>query len=448
MARRAWVLLTGVLLAGCQAGGVVPPVAVGTTMVLTARDGVTLAELERAVEARGGTITARLDQIQVLEVVSDDPELATMLAGWTEASASATPVRRRRLGRPLAAGAHDLVFRGPHRRGAEGEPLSGYQWGLDVAQVRAAWAAGYRGRGTRVAVLDTGIDPEQPELAGRLDLAHGASFVAGEPDLLDRHGHGTHVAGLIAANLDGAGVAGVAPEVTILPIKVLDAAGVGDDAAILRGIDHAIAEGADIINLSLEGLWAHDAAGDALAAAYASALRYAAMRGALVIMSAGNGGLTLPDASQQVLPASTGEGLVVGATGPTGGQDFDAPALYTNLGAGFLSLVAPGGGVAFDPETGLPALHLEDLVLAPWSRHAEPRTELGYAIGPADHAWLAGTSQATAFMSGVAALMRSARGPMPPALWTRRLLAACAPLGDPGLGAGRIDVVRAIRQED
>lgn len=445
MLRRSWTMVVVFSLWGCQVSGLgVPPQAPGR-YVLTPRDGVTLDALAHEVEAQGGQVAARLQGLNLLEVQAPDPAFVDRLGEWVDATASAVVRQRVHLGRSFVAAADDLNFQGAARPGPEGEPLSGYQWSLEVAHVRQAWKAGYHGRGTLVAVLDTGVDPDQPDLRAHLDLLHARSFVPAEPDIVDYHGHGTHVAGLIGAIQNGQGVIGVAPMVQILPIKVLDTNGDGDDWQVMRGIDYAVSQGVSIINLSLDGLWPRDAAGARLAAAYQAGLRHAASRGALVVMAAGNEGMTFPDPAQLELPAGTGAGLVVGATGPVGGQNPDGFAPYSNLGAGFLSLVAPGGGMSFDPTTMAPLIQLPDLMLSTWSTHARPRDEMGFHVGPGRYAWMAGTSQAAAFASGVAALAREAHGPQHPELLAQELKAACVPLGDPALGAGRLDAGLATR---
>lgn len=123
------------------------------------------------------------------------------------------------------------------------------QWNLQRIGAPAGWKAG-GGRGVRVAVLDTGI-LAVPDLAG-IKLEVGRSFVPGVPTAQDDVGHGTHVAGTIAQATDnGLGVAGIAPQVTLIPYKVLSKQGFGQSDWIAAAVDEAVDQGADIINLSL-----------------------------------------------------------------------------------------------------------------------------------------------------------------------------------------------------
>lgn len=165
-----------------------------------------------------------------------------------------------------------------------------YQGGLSTIGIR--WAEVYDALTTnpptppsqpvKVAVVDTGVDYTHPDLTGQV-LA-GYDFVDNDSDPMDANGHGTHVAGIIAATTDnGIGVAGVAGMVyaRILPVRVLDAGGNGTSASVVNGIYWAVDNGADIINLSL-GSTSYDPA-EELAIAYAQA------NDVLVVAAAGNG---------------------------------------------------------------------------------------------------------------------------------------------------------------
>ena len=102
-----------------------------------------------------------------------------------------------------------------------------------------AYQAGYRGAGTRIAIIDTGIDLDHPDLAAHVDATGGKNCVTSGAPPNDGHGHGSHVAGTAAAPLNGVGVVGVAPEATLVPIKVFDDAGNSSESMVLCGIDYA-----------------------------------------------------------------------------------------------------------------------------------------------------------------------------------------------------------------
>jgi subtilisin family serine protease len=150
--------------------------------------------------------------------------------------------------------------------------------------VPTAWAR-TRGAGVTIAVLDTGVDLQHPDLVP--NLVAGWDFVDDDDRPDDPNGHGTHVAGIAAAVADnGIGIAGAAPEAGIMPIRVLDTDGTGSDEVIARGIEWAVGNGADVINLSLgeSGFVSRLTKGGALNAA----IRYASAAGVVVVAAAGN----------------------------------------------------------------------------------------------------------------------------------------------------------------
>src|SRR3990172_8327917 len=108
-----------------------------------------------------------------------------------------------------------------------------------------AYQAGYRGATARIAILDTGIDLDHPDLASAIDLASGKNCIDGSLPPNDGHGHGTHVSGSAAAPLNGVGVVGVAPEATLVPIKIFDDAGNSSEALVLCGLEHVIGLNSD-----------------------------------------------------------------------------------------------------------------------------------------------------------------------------------------------------------
>lgn len=202
------------------------------------------------------------------------------------------------------------------------DPMYEAQWNLRAMGADAGWEHTPKGAGVIVAVIDTGVTQVE-DLAGT-EVLEGASFVPGVETGRDDHGHGTHVAGTIAQTTNnGVGVAGVAPGARILPVKVLSAFGGGTSAGVAAGIDYAVDEGAQVINLSLGGpysLVVHNAVKKAHAA------------GVIVVAAAGNNGRGVVS-----YPGGLAETLGVSATGPSG-----ALAPYSNWGKG-VDLAAPGG---------------------------------------------------------------------------------------------------------
>ncbi|MDY6938925.1 MAG: S8 family serine peptidase [Cyanobacteriota bacterium] len=256
-------------------------------------------------------------------------------------------------------------------------------WGINRVNAPEVWAQGYTGEGVVVAVIDSGVDYTHPDLAdniwnntdeiagngidddgnGYIDDTRGWDFVDGDRDpneSLFSNGHGTHVAGTIAAADNGFGVTGVAPDATIMPIRVLGAFG-GQPSDVGMGIRYAADNGADVINLSLGGGYFTDVE---------EAIQYATERGVLVVMASGNEGN-----SQPTYPARGADqyGIAVGAI-----DIYDTVPNFSNeAGRDLDYVVAPGASV----------------------RSTLPNNRYGFASG---------TSFAAPHVSGVAALMLSA----------------------------------------
>ncbi|HSK47505.1 MAG TPA: S8 family peptidase, partial [Coriobacteriia bacterium] len=198
------------------------------------------------------------------------------------------------------------------------------QWGLERVGAEAAWDVTRGASTVKVAVIDSGVDAGHPELASQVDTANDYDFVDDDAVANDANGHGTHVAGIIAAETDNAtGVAGLANESTLLPVRVLDAAGNGDTPAIVNGIRWAADHGARVINMSLAG-------GDFSQAEY-DAVQYARGKNVVVVAAAGN------NADWPVsYPARYPGVIAVGSI-----DNADALSYFSNIGAQ-IDLVAPG----------------------------------------------------------------------------------------------------------
>lgn len=197
--------------------------------------------------------------------------------------------------------------------------------GADIESV-AGWDVS-TGSGVVVAVLDTGIDSDHPEFAGR--ILPGFDFVNNDADPEDDHGHGTLCSGLLAANAGNAfGVAGVDHQCMILPVKVVDANNNGAVSWLVDGIDYATAQGAEILSMSLI-----DYPG---AASIRTALADAQAAGVILVACAGNGGIGNADASW---PGASPRTISIGATTNT-----DWRASFSGTGTR-LDYVAPGDNV-------------------------------------------------------------------------------------------------------
>ena len=204
------------------------------------------------------------------------------------------------------------------------DPDYARQWALPHIQAETAWGEMDSLQPITVAVIDTGVCMSHEDLAGRV-LDNGYDFVDNDDDPEDVFGHGCSVAGIIAANIDnGIGIAGFAPNVSILPIRVLGPNGSGSMADVAAGIVYAADNAADIINLSLGSFVGSQTEKDAV--------DYAVGKGVTVIASAGNSGGSLPG-----YPARYDNVVAVGAIDPDGSRSS-----FSNKGG---DIWAPGRDV-------------------------------------------------------------------------------------------------------
>jgi subtilisin family serine protease len=200
------------------------------------------------------------------------------------------------------------------------------QWGLRVIGLPQAWALTRGSSRVVVAVLDTGVDSQQPEL--RNALVPGYDFVNSDTDPRDDHGHGTAVAGIVGARSNnGKGIAGVCWNCSIMPVKVLNSAGLGDESVIAAGIVWAVDHGARVINLSLGG--------PGVVPPLTSAIAYATGRDVAVVAAAGNNG-----ANELMYPAADPLSLSVAAT-----TSADKRYTWSNFGS-WVRVAAPGCNIA------------------------------------------------------------------------------------------------------
>ncbi|MFC9250917.1 type VII secretion-associated serine protease mycosin [Amycolatopsis thailandensis] len=284
---------------------------------------------------------------------------------------------------------------------------SGVPWPQQRLAPERVWSL-TKGSGVTVGVVDTGVDANTPQLSGsRVKPGNDVTAAERKPADDDCFGHGTFVAGIIAAAPRlGTGFAGVAPEATILPIRVATTTQDGSPpvltaADMAKGIRAAVDGGARVINVSAST----DVADDALA----QAVRYAAQRDVVVVASAAN---NAQKGDPITYPAAYPSVIAVGAV-DVAGQKAD----FSQAGA-FLSLVAPGVGVT--------------------------------SVGPggAGH-WLgSGTSYAAPFVAGAAALVRAHHPRLTAEQVKRRLEATAdhpaAALPDAALGWGTVNVQAAV----
>ncbi|MEW6153126.1 MAG: S8 family serine peptidase [Actinomycetota bacterium] len=299
--------------------------------------------------------------------------------------------------------------------GASDDPLFGDQWSLEQIGAPAAWAAS-TGEGVLVGIVDTGVDASHPDLRDKIEAQVTCTGgTCREGSARDGHGHGTAVAGVIAASTgNGTGIAGVAPGARLIVAKAMDDDGRGGTLDINAAIAWVVERGAKVVNLSLgdPDLRLTSLIGSPLR----SGIEYAWSRGAIPVLASGN--YDDGAAAGAGLSANYGDlnAVVVGATDRNG----RVPSYSTSLGNAKWGVVAPGG-----------------------SGRAAGAGVLSTARS-GRYGWSSGTSLAAPHVSGALALLL-AQG-LPPSVAVERLLSTAdgSPCGEGCQGRLRADAAVAV----
>jgi subtilisin family serine protease len=422
--RRFFVLLLLLLPAALWAGpGASPPAADPGRLLVAIDQGVPLDEAAERIRAAGFSVEDSLPDLHAVTVRGSAVDGAGGGLGAIAGVRYVEPVR----GVRVADYPDEPLF----------DDQSSYLQAVNAPQ---AWDITTGAPDVLVAVIDTGVDVTHEDLRaniwfnpreianngldddnnGCVDDVNGCAFVSDSAPgcqnvtnglIRDEIGHGTFVAGIIGAPANGVGMVGVARNVKIMPVKVLDCYGSGDSVATARGIVYAARNGAKILNLSLGGLEDAQVVRDAVAEAMN-------VYGALVIAATGNFGT-----EGVAFPARIPEVLGVGAASASG----DRRAAFSSYGPE-VDVVAVGEGVIGPIGQSLCNVFLACLGFEP------------YAEGD-------GTSFSTPQVSGLAALLLSLNRGLTPAQITdiiRNSATALRP-GEKGVGAGRIDMAAAVK---
>ena len=410
----------------------------------------TTAAAKAAVTAAGGTVANDLStQIGVLVAESS-------LAGFASALSTSSLVE---------AVAGDKRFKGLPDSGPEpsADPAEALQW--DMLQIRVPQAHHLQAgaRSVRVGILDSGIDGHHPDfvvdsIGSNVDCRSGRNSVSflpagpgvGSPDpCVDNQFHGTHVAGTVAAQANGIGVVGVAPNVTLVPVKVCDASGYCYASAVVDGITYAGDIRLDVINMSFfvdddafqestEFKCNSDPQQNAFRSAVERAIRYARGRGVTPVAALGNSDedLASPSAADpkdcDVVPAESPGVIGVSSLGAQSEK-----ASYSNYGVPANDVAAPGG----NGTTG------------------DCRTTILSTLPAGAYGCIQGTSMASPHAAGVAALIVSRFGKvdkwgdvfLSPTTVEQKLKRTAVDIGlkgyDTCFGNGRIDALRAVQDD-
>ena len=274
---------------------------------------------------------------------------------------------------------------------------NGAQWYLNKVNAPTAWNITQGSSDVVVAVLDTGIDASHPDLVGK--VLPGYDFVNNDSDASDDNGHGTSVAGFIAPRTNnGIGLAGMAANVKLLPVKILDKHNVGTAFNIAQGITYAADQGADIINISVSTANSSDT--------IKRAVEYAWAKGCVIVAATGNTG-----AKTARYPAALDNVIAVSST-----TYVDSLSSFSTHGS-YVDICAPGSGTL--------TLNNKD----------------GYTS-------VSGTSYATPLVSGAAALLASLPGNLTNTQIVNALLDNATDIGDAGrddkFGFGLLNVGDAV----
>jgi len=408
---------------------------------------------EKDLQKAGGTVSSLYEGAGLATVLSSQSnflEKAGMISGVENVVADSE----------VDWSESDLVYAAPIDGELEAQagasiPYGAQQWGLKTIQAPEAWANGATGQGVLVAVLDSGIDYTNSEFAGQID-PRSRSFINGDGpnadnfDVMDMNGHGSHVAGIIAARADGVGVTGVAPHAKILALKVNNYKSVSNFDTVIKGIYYASMNGADVINMSLGGGFkVGDPRGEELKRTMGRAVKFAFNRGAVVVSSVGNNRTNYDNTTDFRLPAMLDHNIGVSATGPSVGTDYDSFAsFFSNYGKRLVDLSAPGGGVIIKNGQMSPA----GFIYSTWSTKAIPQTIEGMPTQAAPYFALAGTSMAAPHVAGSAALVISKRGHFraQPRKVVETLFETADDLGAEGFdayfGEGRVNAFKAVQE--
>jgi subtilisin family serine protease len=462
----------------------------------------------KAIKAAGGSLVASFPEIGIGVARSASPAFLSAVGAMAGVD-SVAPTQ--------GAALSSLPTKFPNRKlpkpklpPSAGEPLLPMQWNLSQIHAQEAHALQQGKKSVVVAVLDSGIDDTLPDLKEQVDRSRSVSCVGGVPNkdpksyTFDEIGHGSHVAGIIAAKRNALGTLGVAPGVSLAAVQVTNDGMVYPEAFVC-GLHWAATHGAKVVNASLfTDPWYYNCPSDpvqrVLIRAEQRAVAFAISKGVTIVAAVGNEQQDLAHPALDPFSPTNGTSLnravdatckvlPVGLDGVIGVSALAADrqlAFYSNYGLGTVDFAAPGGdfnvpvaGNASGQILGpVPAYSLYYQAAINWNgRVAVGCTDGKDANDPASdpatcaetYALLQGTSQATPHVSAVAALALSQFGNLPPGALLARLKASSAQVGCPAgayqpypdvmepsfcegaasgngfFGAGQVDALAAVR---
>jgi thermitase len=358
-----------------QADAAAPDTRVKNEILVKFRDNVSNRLIAQTNAEAGATVISKIDELGVLRLRVPEKALDHLLDAY-----SRNP---------------KVEFAEPNFiASTTGDPddpyyISGYQWDLLKVHAPEAWALTEGAPSIDIAILDTGIDVNHPDLAGKVVIS--ANF-SGSPTSSDLYGHGTHVAGIAAGGTNNLqGIASLGYNSSLMNVKVMSDDGTGSYASVAKGITWAADNGANVINLSLGGTSSSQT--------LARAVNYAWKKGVILVAAAGNNGTTDP-----FYPAYYNNVIAVASS-----DIFDNLSPYSNRGS-WVEVAAPGGNI--------------------WS-----------TLPGGNYAYMAGTSMAAPHVAGLAALVLTR---FPSASAARNCIIANTDPIVANIGGGRINALKAV----
>jgi lantibiotic leader peptide-processing serine protease len=419
-------------------------------------------DVRTAITAAGGTVVEELLEIRLVIASSAAPDFATVVVGLSPAVSGAFPNLELPVLGNLDEGSVEDVF-------VADDPLYYLQWSHQAINVPGAWALGARGQGVRVAVLDTSIDANHPDIAPNLNVALSRSFIPGQ-DWRTTPGESdpaTAVAGTIAAADNNVGTIGVAPSAELVAVRVIPRGPGVPFLSMLQGINYAANIGARVINMSWQvgpvprrgtcpelptpptpGCVTEAQVGS-LEEAFAMATQFAHDHGAVLVSAGGNDAIDFDHTADAItIPQLSPHVIRVSATSPIGwalnpATNLDVATWYTNFGRSYIHFAAPAG-------TRDPALAATGQICTVGSR-TDLCAEFDKVMTPRFGGWQFsfGTSQAAPHVSGVAALVIGRYPHLTPNQVRARIRAGADDILEPGhdtySGHGRINAANAVQ---
>jgi len=399
------------------------------------------------VKAKGGTIVTEQDAIRlVITSGLSDADAAALGAGGLVANdviARWAPTPDEINARQGNAMVTARALPAPNPANPFQAAALSLQWNMQQIHAPEAWRSQIGNPAVEVVILDSGLDPDHQELTGRIDMQRSARVVATNagcafstnPALwTDDFFHGTYVGSLVTTN--NRAIAGVAPNVRLVAVKVLNSAGVGSFSDIACGMIYASFIGAPVINMSLGATFKGNTPGlVAFQAALANLVSSVAQR-TIVISAAGSEDVNLGNPHPFLsLPCEAGPQLCVSAT-----SSRDAIARYSNFGRSAIDVAAPGGDDKHLSSNPSDAELFAEMIFGACSGHAP------ICAGHEDlYLWADGTSASAPHVAGLAALLVSQGRGLNVSQMMERIRQTADPIGNQSkYGDGRINVARTL----